>query len=68
MDFRQNCPCGDYEIEFIKEEKVPRCSNSQKCTLAKKERLIFYASKQGRETVEVLIDQNLVEDIQDFTN
>ena len=69
----KTCPCGEYEIEFIKEEKVPRCSNSQKCTLAKKERLIFYASKQGldidglgRETVEVLIDQNLVEDIQDF--
>ena len=39
----------------------------------KKERWNFYASKQGldidglgRETVEVLIDQNLVEDIQDF--
>ena len=69
----KRCPCGEYEIEFIKEEKVPRCSNSQKCTLAKKERLIFYASKQGldidglgRETVEVLIEQNLVEDIQDF--
>ena len=37
------CPCGEYEIEFINDEKVPRCSGNYACVIAKKEMLIYFA-------------------------
>ena len=67
------CPCGEYEIEFINDEKVPRCSGSYACVIAKKEMLIYFASKAGldieglgKETVETLIENNLVNSYEDF--
>ena len=67
------CPCGEYEIEFINDEKVPRCSGNYACVIAKKEMLIYFASKAGldieglgKETVETLIENNLVNSYEDF--
>ena len=67
------CPCGDYEIEFINEEKVPRCKGKSKCNLAKKEGLIFFGSRSGleidglgKETIETLIQNNLIHNIEDI--
>ena len=67
------CPCGDYEIEIINEEKVPRCKGKSKCNLAKKEGLIFFGSRSGleidglgKETIETLIQNNLIHNIEDI--
>ncbi|MGI9571850.1 MAG: helix-hairpin-helix domain-containing protein, partial [Candidatus Actinomarinaceae bacterium] len=64
---QKSCPCGDSFIEFINDEKVPRCTGKEKCKVANKEALIFFGSKTGldidglgRETVETLIDENLI--------
>ena len=69
----KKCPCGDFDIEYIKDEKVPRCSGGYDCKISKKEMLIYFASKSGldieglgRETVETLITNNLVESYEDF--
>ena len=70
---QKSCPCGDYEIEFINDEKVPRCSGNYDCVIAKKEMLIYFGSKSGldieglgKETVETLIENNLVNSYEDF--
>ena len=64
---QKSCPCGESFIEFINDEKVPRCTGKEKCKVANKEALIFFGSKTGldidglgRETVETLIDENLI--------
>ena len=69
----KKCPCGDFDIEYIKDEKVPRCSGGYDCKISKKEMLIYFASKSGldieglgRETVETLISNKLVENYEDF--
>jgi len=69
----KRCPCGDFEIVYIKDEKVPRCSGSFNCKISKKEMLIYFASKSGldieglgRETVETLITNKLVKNFEDF--
>jgi len=74
-EMQELCPCGEYKIEFVKEEKVPRCSGYHKCKIAKKETLIFFASKSGldidglgRETVDTLLTHNLIESFEDFYN
>ena len=70
---QKSCPCGEYEIEFINDEKVPRCSGNYDCVIAKKEMLIYFGSKSGldieglgKETVETLIENNLVNSYEDF--
>ena len=70
---QKTCPCGENEIEFINDEKVPRCSGNYECVIAKKEMLIYFASKAGldieglgKETVETLIENNLVNSYEDF--
>ena len=70
---QKTCPCGEYEIEFVNDEKVPRCSGNYECVIAKKEMLIYFASKAGldieglgKETVETLIENNLVNTYEDF--
>ena len=67
------CPCNEYEIEFIKDEKVPRCKGKSKCNLAKKEGMIFFGSRAGleidglgKETIETLIVNKLIENIEDI--
>ena len=67
------CPCGDFEIVFNKEEKVPRCSGGSSCHFVRKESLIFFGSKKGldidgfgKETVETLIGKGLLSTIQDI--
>ena len=67
------CPCGDYQIEFINEEKVPRCKGKSKCNLAKKEGMIFFGSRSGleidglgKETIETLIQNNLINNVEDI--
>ena len=67
------CPCNKYEIEFIKDEKVPRCKGKSKCNLAKKEGIIFFGSRAGleidglgKETIETLIVNKLIENIEDI--
>jgi len=67
------CPCGDFEIVFNKDEKVPRCSGGSSCHLVRKESLIFFGSKKGldidgfgKETVEILIEKELLSSIQDI--
>ncbi len=57
---QKKCLCDEFLIEFINDEKVPRCAGKEKCKIASKEALIFYGSKSGldidglgRETVEV---------------
>jgi DNA ligase (NAD+) len=69
------CPCGDYEIDFQKEEKVPRCSGGSACRIAKKESLIFFSSRSGleidgmgKETIETLLSVGLITDIEDIFN
>ena len=64
---QNNCPCGEFVIKYINDEKVPRCTGKEKCKVAKKEALIFFGSKSGldidglgRETVETLINENLI--------
>ena len=74
-EMQELCPCGEYKIEFVNEEKVPRCSGYHKCKIAKKEALIFFASKSGldidglgRETVDTLLTHNLIDSFEDFYN
>ena len=69
------CPCGEYKINFPKDEKVPRCGGAVLCKLAKKEAIIFFASRtgleidgMGKETVETLIDFNLIKEVEDIFN
>ena len=69
----KNCPCGEFKIIFIKEEKVPRCSGAGSCTIVKKESLLFFGSKNGldidgfgQETVEILIEKGILTSIQDI--
>jgi len=69
----EECPCGEFLIELIDEEKVPRCEGGQSCNLAKKEAIIFFGSKSGleidglgRETVETLLESKLIENIEDI--
>ena len=69
----KRCPCGDFDIEYVKDEKVPRCSGGYDCKISKKEMLIYFGSKSGldieglgRETVETLISNQLVENYEDF--
>ena len=69
------CPCGDYKIDFQKEEKVPRCSGGSACRIAKKESLIFFSSRSGleidgmgKETIETLLNVGLITDIEDIFN
>ena len=69
----KSCPCGESNIEYINQEKVPRCTGGYNCEPAKKERLIYFASKAGldidglgRETIETLIANNLVSKFEDF--
>ena len=71
----KTCPCGEYEIIFHKEEKVPRCSGGSSCKIAKKESIIFFASRagleidgMGKETVEILLSTGLIGDIEDIFN
>ena len=67
------CPCNKYEIEFIKDEKVPRCKGKSKCNLAKKEGMIFFGSRAGleidglgKETIDTLIENKLIENVEDI--
>ena len=69
----KKCPCGEFSIELIDEEKVPRCEGGQSCNLAKKEAIIFFGSKSGleidgfgRETVETLLENKLIENVEDI--
>ena len=69
----KKCPCGEFSIELIDEEKVPRCEGGQSCNLAKKEAIIFFGSKSGleidglgRETVEVLLKSKLINNVEDI--
>ena len=69
------CPCGDFKIDFQKEEKVPRCSGGSACRIAKKESLIFFSSRSGleidgmgKETIETLLSVGLITDIEDIFN
>ena len=69
----EECPCGEFLIELIHEEKVPRCEGGQSCYLAKREAIIFFGSKSGleidglgRETVETLLESKLIENIEDI--
>lgn len=68
-----NCPCGDYKINFLEDEKIPRCSGGNLCKLAKKEALIFFASRtgleidgMGKETIESLIEFGLIDEVEDI--
>ena len=69
----RKCPCNEFEIEFIKDEKVPRCKGGSKCSIAKKEGIIFFGSRSGleieglgKETIETLIQNNLINNVQDI--
>ena len=69
----KKCPCGEFSIELIDEEKVPRCEGGQSCNLAKKEAIIFFGSKSGleidglgRETVETLLESKLIYNVEDI--
>ncbi len=69
----KKCPCGEFSIELIDEEKVPRCEGGQSCNLAKKEAIIFFGSKSGleidglgRETVEILLESKLINNVEDI--
>ena len=70
---QKKCLCGEYSIEFVNEEKVPRCAGKEKCKIASKEALIFFGSKSGldidglgRETVETLLNENLISNFEDL--
>jgi len=69
------CPCGNYKINFLKDEKVPRCSGGTSCKIAKKEAIIFFASRtgleidgMGKETIESLIQLGLIVELEDIFN
>ena len=68
-----SCPCGDSTIEFNEEEKVPRCKEKLSCSLARKEGIIFFGSRAGleidglgKETIETLIENNLIKKVEDI--
>ena len=70
---QKKCLCEEYSIEFVNEEKVPRCAGKEKCKIASKEALIFFGSKSGldidglgRETVETLLNENLISNFEDL--
>ena len=70
---QKKCLCDEFLIEFINDEKVPRCAGKEKCKIASKEALIFYGSKSGldidglgKETVEVLLNENLISSFEDL--
>ena len=70
---QKECLCGENLIEFINDEKVPRCAGKEKCKIANKESIIFYGSKSGldidglgRETVETLLSENLISSFEDL--
>jgi len=72
---QEKCLCEEYLIEFVKDEKVPRCAGKEKCKIASKEALIFFGSKSGldidglgRETVETLLNENLIKNFEDLYN
>ncbi len=67
------CPCGEFKINFYKDEKVPRCSGNSSCKIAKKEAVIFFASRagleidgMGKETVETLLKEKLIDELEDI--
>lgn len=67
------CPCGDFKINFIQDEKVPRCSGGTSCKIAKKESIIFFASRtgleidgMGKETIESLLTFDLIKEVEDI--
>ena len=70
---QKKCLCKEYSIEFVNDEKVPRCAGKEKCKIASKEALIFFGSKSGldidglgRETVETLLNENLISNFEDL--
>ena len=72
---QKKCLCEEYLIEFVNDEKVPRCAGKEKCKIASKEALIFFGSKSGldidglgRETVETLLNENLITNFEDLYN
>ena len=72
---QKKCLCEEYSIEFVNDEKVPRCEGKEKCKIASKEALIFFGSKSGldidglgRETVETLLNENLITNFEDLYN
>ncbi len=72
---QKKCLCEEYSIVFVKDEKVPRCAGKEKCKIASKEALIFFGSKSGldidglgRETVETLLNENLITNFEDLYN
>ena len=69
------CPCGEFKINFPKDEKVPRCTGGTSCKIAKKESIIFFASRtgleidgMGKETIESLIKFDLISELEDIFN
>ncbi len=72
---QKKCLCEEYSIVFVNDEKVPRCAGKEKCKIASKEALIFFGSKSGldidglgRETVETLLNENLITNFEDLYN
>ena len=69
------CPCGEFKINFTEDEKVPRCTGGTLCKIAKKESIIFFASRtgleidgMGKETIESLMKFNLISELEDIFN
>lgn len=69
------CPCGEFKINFPEDEKVPRCTGGILCKIAKKESIIFFASRtgleidgMGKETIESLMKFNLISELEDIFN
>ena len=69
------CPCGEFKINFPEDEKVPRCTGGTLCKIAKKESIIFFASRtgleidgMGKETIESLMKFNLIGELEDIFN
>ena len=69
------CPCGEFKINFLEDEKVPRCTGGTLCKIAKKESIIFFASRtgleidgMGKETIESLMKFNLISELEDIFN
>ena len=69
------CPCGEFKINFPEDEKVPRCTGGTLCKIAKKESIIFFASRtgleidgMGKETIESLMKFNLISELEDIFN
>ncbi|MDC0051249.1 NAD-dependent DNA ligase LigA [Acidimicrobiaceae bacterium] len=69
------CPCGEFKINFPEDEKIPRCTGGTLCKIAKKESIIFFASRtgleidgMGKETIESLMKFNLISELEDIFN